>query len=127
MLINLSNHPSNLWGIKQSNLTAEIYGSVLDIPFPSIDPAATENDIVKLVKEYFKKATIILDECVNEPKQNAVHIQGEFIFVYALVTMLLQVGIKCVASTTMRTVKHEKHGKKVSIFEFVKFREYFSI
>ncbi len=127
MLINLSNHPSKIWGNKQSSLTAEIYGSVIDLPFPPINPEATENNIAELAKEYFKRITIIFDECASEPKANAVHIQGEFIFVYVLVTMLLQAGVKCVASTTVRTVEQEKDGKKFSVFEFVKFREYFSV
>lgn len=127
MLINLSNHPSEKWDEKQSALALERYGSVLDIPFPSVNPEATEEEIAMLAKEYFKRVATIFDECANEPKTNAVHIQGEFIFVYALVTMLLQSGIKCVASTTQRRVEQEKAGKKVSVFEFVKFREYFAV
>jgi len=124
MLINLSNHPSEKWDKKQSTLALERYGTVLDIPFPPVDPEAGEEDIFKLAEEYFGRVTAVFDECANEPKPNAVHIQGEFTFVFALVTMLLRSGIKCIASTTRRTVEQENNGRKTSVFEFVKFREY---
>ena len=124
MLINLSNHPSDRWGEKQMHLTNEMFGAVLDLPFPPIDPEADENEVKELANDYFNRVTAIFDECANEPKPNAVHIQGEFTFVFALVSLLLSSGIKCVASTTRRTVEEEANGKKISVFEFVKFREY---
>ena len=124
MLINLSNHPIDNWDKKQKNIALEKYGAVLDMPFPPVDPEATESNIQELAKEYFGRVTVVFDECANESKPNAVHIQGEFTFVYAVVSMLLHSGIKCIASTTRRTVDQERNGLKTSVFEFVKFREY---
>jgi hypothetical protein len=56
-------------------------------------------------------------------KPDAVHIMGEMTFTFALVNLLKEVGIKCIASTTKRNVE-EIDGKHVSTFQFVQFREY---
>lgn len=48
---------------------------------------------------------------------------GEMTFTYALVNLLKDAGIKCIASTTKRNVE-EIDGKQVSTFQFVQFREY---
>ena len=37
MLINISNHSSDKWSMKQ-HLMAEKYGEIVDFPFPEIDP-----------------------------------------------------------------------------------------
>jgi len=66
----------------------------------------------------------ILNNFSNQ--NNAVHIQGEFTFVFALVSLLLNHNIKCIASTTSRNVI-EENGKKITEFQFVKFREYLPI
>ena len=124
MLINLSNHPSERWDEVQKSLAESAYGAILDMPFPSVDPEADERAVTALAKDYFGRVTAVFDECANEPKPNAVHVQGEYTFVFALVSMLLGSGIRCVASTSRRRVEHEKDGRKVSVFEFVRFREY---
>lgn len=127
MLINLSNHPSEKWGETQRKTAMVEYGHIEDIPFPAIDPAASEKEVVKLAQKYLneclKKLTSndILISQQNE--EHAVHIQGEFTFVYHLVNLLKTKGIKCVASTTERIVE-ENENKKIVSFKFVQFREY---
>ena len=123
MLINLSNHPSNKWGNKQQNVASEKYGIISDLPFPDIDPSWSKEKIQRLCNEYFTKIAQMLDLCANEPKLNAVHIQGEFTFVFNLVTLLKSAEIECIASTSERKVK-EIDRKKIVEFDFVQFREY---
>ena len=123
MLINLSNHPSNKWGKKQQDAASEKYGIISDLPFPTISPNWGETKIQQLSDEYFVKIAKILDQCPNDPKQNAVHIMGEFTFVFKLVTLLKNSSINCIASTAERKVQ-EIDGKKIVEFKFVQYREY---
>ncbi|RLD44197.1 MAG: CRISPR-associated protein [Bacteroidetes bacterium] len=123
MLINLSNHPSEKWQQSQKELAKAKYGLVQDLSFPEVPPIASTEEVGKLAKELFKKITNIFDQCANEHMPNAVHIQGEFTLVYALVTMLKTSGISCIASTSSRNVSNDG-DKKIIIFDFVQFREY---
>ena len=123
MLINLSNHPAEKWQGNQISLAKEKYGSVQDLPFPQVPPAATKNEVVNLSESLFKQICDILDERANNSKPNAVHVQGEFTLVFSLVTMLKESDIVCIASTSNRNVKQEGN-KKIISFEFIQFREY---
>ncbi len=123
MLINLSNHPAEKWQEKQKQLAKESYGIVQDLAFPAVPPEATTVEVQETARILFNKIAAIFDECANEPLLNAVHIQGEFTLVYALVTMLKSSRISCIASTSNRNVSDDG-VKKVIIFEFVQFREY---
>lgn len=115
MLLNLTNHPSANWPENQLKAASENYGHVQDLPFPQIDPDWDEARIDRLSKEYFEQIT--------ELRPQAVHIMGEMTFTYRLVELLKTAGIPCIASTTVRRVS-EKEGRKTSVFNFVKFREY---
>ena len=123
MLINLSNHPQSKWDIKQVQSAVEQFGSIFDMPFPNINPSFSTNEVAELAKQYFAKIILIFDECANEPFGNAVHIQGEFTFVFQLVSMLKKSSIKCLASTSDRMIR-EEGNKKIIEFNFVQFREY---
>ncbi|MFN4110764.1 MAG: hypothetical protein ACK4G1_00700 [Ignavibacteria bacterium] len=119
MLINLSNHPSNQWSQKQLSATKRKFGSVVDLPFPYISPLATSKQVRKRAEVYFKKIISILKNSTD--KSNAVHLMGEFTFVFYLYEMLKKNNIQVVVSTTDRIVE-EKDGKKIAYFNFVKFR-----
>jgi len=124
MLINFTNHPGDKWSKNQYETAIKTYGSVIDYKFPEVPPEATEDEIEELANKYFSMIAAAFDSCANEPYPNAVHIQGEFTFVFRLVAMLLNSGIKCVASTTKRIVTENDDGTQTYKFEFVKFREY---
>lgn len=128
MLINLSNHPSEKWDEKQKQAAIDEYGWIEDIQFPAINPAATEDEVAELAQKYLQEC-LMKFEMANIPvaqqaHNEAVHIQGEFTFVYRLVNLLKTKNIKCVASTSERNVIKEKDGSKTLVFNFVKFREY---
>jgi len=121
MLINLSNHPRNKWSEKQLSTAIKKYKTVLDIPFPNISPKATTKQVIVKAKKYLDRITAILNS--SSDKNNAVHLMGEFTFVFHLATMLKRKKIPVVVSTTNRIVE-EKDGKKIVSFNFVRFREY---
>lgn len=121
MLINLSNHPKEKWSEKQLNAALKKYRQIVDIPFPLISPKTNTRQVVAKAQKYFNKIMVLLK---NSPdKNNAVHLMGEFTFVYHLVNMLKKKKVKVIVSTTHRIVE-EKDNKKIVTFDFVRFREY---
>ena len=127
VFINLSNHPSSKWVGKQRLDATKNNAELVDIQFPNIDPAATDNDIDMLVNEYVNKILAFVgDDKKTRLEDIIVHVMGEMTFTYKLVDRLLNYyGIQCVASTTKRIViENEEDVTKTSIFEFVQFRKY---
>jgi len=116
MFINLSNHPSSGWSLKQLK-AAKKYGEVIDLAFPNIEPQFSSKDVNEL-------ADIIAEGVVEIDDHAVVHIMGEMTFTYAVVFRLKARGITCLASTTERNTIMMPNGTKVSDFKFVQFREY---
>lgn len=121
MLINLSNHPKENWSEKQLSTALRNYKSVIDLPFPHISPNATSNQVKSKAEKYLEKILQLLKS--SNEKNNAVHLMGEFTFVFHLATMLKRNKIPVIVSTTNRIVE-EKDGKKIVTFNFVRFRDY---
>jgi hypothetical protein len=115
MLLNLTNHPASRWTEKQLKAAEAAYGGVEDLQFPSIPSAASTAEVEALAEDYLER--------VMEVGPTAVHLQGEFTFVYALVGRLQAHNIPVVASTSERIVE-ERDGKKIVHFNFVRFRDY---
>lgn len=121
MLINLSNHPKNKWSEKQLNAALRKYKSVVDFPFPLISPNANTLQVKKKAEKYLKQILKLLKS--SEDKHNAVHLMGEFTFVFHLANILKNKNISTIVSTSNRIVE-EREGKKIVTFDFVRFREY---
>lgn len=122
MLINLTNHPLGKWGSEQKEYAISIYGKVMDLPFPTISPYASLEEIKKTAEQTFLTIKHFFSD--SNDSKNAVHVMGEFTFVYSLLKLLESERIEAVASTTTRSAV-EREGKKISEFKFVKFRNYF--
>lgn len=120
MFINLSNHPSKTWTEEQVQ-AASVWGEILDIEFPDIDPTADEDEIMVLAESYFNRILQINSQ-VGEIL--VVHLMGELTFCFALLSKLQQKGIKCVASTSRRETQDNLDGSKTIRFRFVRFREF---
>ena len=116
--INLTNHPSEKWEKRQSEAARE-YGEVVDMPFPKVSPESSYEEVSALAEEY---VNLIREKCKDADV--TVHVMGEMTFVYALVSRLKDIGIRCVASTTERKAVVNDDGTKTSEFSFVQFREY---
>ena len=115
MLLNLTNHSSNLWPENQRKKAIELFKSIIDLPFPQISPSLDSAGLDLLAEDY--------EHQVRKLDPIAVHIMGEMTFTFRLVTLLKSQGISCVASTTQR-IASEENGIKISKFEFVQFRSY---
>ena len=118
MLINFSNHPSENWGNKQLE-AAKVYGVIKDIPFPAVNPKASHEDILAMADIYVQEI-----QSIAENKPITVHVMGEMTFTYLVVNQLQDLGIECIASTSVRDSEVTTEGKKLSDFQFVRFRKY---
>ncbi len=119
MLINISNHPSSRWGKEQKEEASKQFGGVVDIPFPNIDPHATDMTAFEPELSYYDEE----GECtifVN-PKVDVIHLMGEMSFFSYFSNKLMKRGYKiCVSTTERQAVVVD--GIKKSIFKFIQFR-----
>lgn len=119
MFVNVSNHLSYKWGLKQRQDAME-FGDIVDIPFPEINPYWSSAEIDDLVDKYYEQILGI--------ENPVVMLQGEYLFTYRLINKLKSVGIKVVASCSdRRTIEYiDENGytARRSEFEFVNFKEY---
>lgn len=118
MFVNISNHPTKLWGKAQIE-TAQQYGELVDIPFPDVSPTASHEELQALAQEYVQRIVSLASS-----QTLTVHVMGEMTFTFMVVTRLKELGIRCVASTTERKTTYNSDGVKLSEFSFVQFREY---
>ena len=72
-----------------------------------------------MTEEYVKQ---ILE--LKEHYNITVHVMGEMTFTYMVVSQLKAMGIECIASTTIRDAEYSSDGKRISDFQFVRFRKY---
>ena len=123
MLINFSNHPYDRWSEKQKE-AAKVYGGAVDLAFPAVPGMADESQIKAIALDSIEKIIELID---GDPK-SAVMVQGEFTLTYAVVSILLERGIRAVSACSDRRVLEEEDetGKivKTVVFDFERFREY---
>lgn len=112
--INFTNHPSDKWDGKQTT-AAEVYGQIIDVPFPAVNPKASEEEIEQLAQQCIEQIMKLQPSCVL--------CQGEFTLCFQVVNDLKQKGIKVVSACSERNVV-EQGEKKIAFFCFVQFREY---
>lgn len=118
VFINFTNHPSDKWSEKQKEAAMAV-GSVVDLPFPAVPTDIDDKHLEGMVKKYRDK----ISELCNG-QRCVVHIQGEMIFTYRMVTVLKARGIRCVASVTERNTVDLGDGRSQSVFGFAGFRDY---
>jgi len=88
MLINLSNHPLETWSEKQIEQANLQFGEIYNISFPAINPKCSAEEVIIVAHKYLNKIKEILTNHFN--KNNAVHLMGEFTFVFALASLLIE-------------------------------------
>jgi hypothetical protein len=127
MFINFSNHdisdPNSKSYIEEQFNAASAYGEVVFIKFPHVDPIGDEDYIQALATENVEKIMAY----ITNKEQDVVHIMGELNLIYKMVTMLKELGVTCIASTTTRIAEEDLvkgKVKKESEFEFHRFRKY---
>ena len=119
VFVNMTNHPSESWSKPQLEAARE-YGAVIDYPFPVVEADSSPELIWEKARE------IAADIKTIQPK--AVLVQGEFTLTHALVQLLQEVGILCLAACsercTISTVNEAGETIRKSVFRFVRFRSY---
>lgn len=119
IFINHTNHPSDKWSIEQK-LAAEKIGRIIDIPFPDVPPNFDTSEVHELVMKNLRE--------IMKLSPAAVLCQGEFNYTVAMVEELKKNNVAVMAATSERVVStiQESDGttKRVSIFNFVRFRSY---
>ena len=130
MLINLSNHPLSAWSDAQRQTAQEEFGLLADLPFPRVPADARLQEVQQKTEEYISLCQGIFDDYfqtagIADKNRNAIHVMGEFTFVYLFVTRCRKLSIPCVASTTDRIVLDNTDGSKTTRFNFIQFRPYF--
>ncbi len=121
MLINLSNHPYIYWGELQRREALERWGAVEDLPFPIIDPNLSREELLPIVDDYFDKCR---ERAIKYGDATTFHIMGESVFCFLLINKLLAAGYGVVASATTRDAEYMMDGHKITMFNFIRFREY---
>lgn len=117
-LINLTNHPYNLWTKEQKDCAEKQFEKVIDYPFPNVEPSKNEKDISLLADNVF-------DNIIKTfGKDIVIHIMGEFTLCFALVKRFQKENIVCIASCSERKVTELSNGQRIASFEFKRFRKY---
>ena len=119
MFVNYTNHPSAKWSAEQL-AAAAAYGSITDMPFPSVPPDASEEAVARLAETEAEKIVAL--------KPAAVLCQGEFTLCYAILNILKKKEIKALAACSTRevteTVQPDGTTRRTAVFRFVQYREY---
>lgn len=111
---NLSNHPSAAWSDGQRAAAFELATSIVDVPFPAVDPSLSEDEVLRLAAATATR--------VPAGTTHAM-VMGELCLTFEIVRALQRAHVTCVAACGPRFA--ELIGEvKVSRFEFVRFRQY---
>ena len=119
--VNFSNHDSSKWAASQIEAAKE-YGDIINIPFPSVNPIATKEDVSELAEKSVEE--------ILAASPSIVMVQGESTLVYAVVQRLQAEGIHCCAACTRRRTEEELQQLSAAgltregMFAFMGFREY---
>ena len=119
ILVNHTNHLSAQWSPEQI-AAAEEYGEIADFPFPNINANFDEVQIAELVEVNGKKIIAM--------NPAAVLCQGEYSYTYAMINFLRKNNVIVIAAASERIVEERvtEGGatQKISMFKFVRFRQY---
>lgn len=133
MLINLTNHPvkgvfdenkktyQNSWSKEQLDAAIALYDEIIELSFPQISPYCNTSEVIELAQEYCNRCV----ELLKQPSlRNAVHIGGETMFCYYVISFLLEKGYQVVSASSDRIIENLGENKIIKRFNFVKFRRY---
>ncbi len=120
MLLNCTNHPSEIWNEPLMKAAGELYGEIVDLPFPSVSPSWSIHDLRREVEDYAAR--------IEAFQADAVLAAGEFTFLFMLVDKLLADGVNVICSCSERNTVEVKNpdgsNEKKSMFFFEGFRPY---
>lgn len=121
IFINHTHHASERWSETQK-AAAQAYGDIVDVVVPDIPADWDGEQVAELVRQYVERLLML--------NPAAVLCQGEFTYTYAMVRQLEKAGIPVLAACSVRqTVESTDEAgntHRISVFKFVRFREYLS-
>ncbi|MDR0382117.1 MAG: hypothetical protein LBH86_09035 [Oscillospiraceae bacterium] len=120
MFINFTNHPSDNWSAEQT-AAAHVFGEILDLPFPNVDPNGGEGYIEALAAEYVTR--------IAAHRPLAVLCQGEMTLTFAVASLLplvcnAAVLAACSARVVTEFANEDGMIAKYTAFRFTRFRNY---
>lgn len=119
MFVNFTNHPSGSWGAAQRR-AAQVYGEILDLPFPDVPPALSAAAVAALADEWAARILDLHPACVL--------CQGEMTLTFRVVRLLQAQGVAVVAACSERRTlcltDADGCTRRTSEFRFVRFRAY---
>ncbi len=122
MLINLSNQSHDNWGMKQKEAARKLYEEIVDLPFPSIPADSDTNAVYDYAKQYAEKCRELIKRIGSHRYFDGVLVEGELTFSYAVVNLLINMNIRCIAGSFQPLDDSEE--TPIQKFEFVRFRDY---
>ena len=63
MFVNFTNHPSGSWSAAQRR-AAQVYGEILDLPFPDVPPTLSAAEVAALADEWAARILALRPACV---------------------------------------------------------------
>lgn len=119
MFVNFTNHPSGSWGAAQRR-AAQVYGEILDLPFPDVPPALSAAAVAAMADEWAARILALRPACVL--------CQGEMTLTARVVRLLQSRGVPVVAACSARCAASRTDADgcthRQTEFRFVQFREY---
>ena len=119
MFVNFTNHPSGSWGAAQRR-AAQVYGEILDLPFPDVPPALSAAAVAALADEWAARILVLRPACVL--------CQGEMTLTARVVQLLREHRVPVVAACSCRCAADWTDAAgcthRRAEFRFVRFREY---
>lgn len=122
MFANLSNHPVTEWSAPQIEAAIAMgFGDIVDLQsiMPMVDPETDTPAVGRMAED-------IAREAITRGARGAT-VASDFVLTLALVDVLQRAGVRCFAATTRREATTEATAegvKRLSVFRFVRWREY---
>lgn len=119
MFVNFTAHPSEGWSAEQCAASA-VYGKIVDLHFLEVDPYASSDEVLFCAEQYAEQIIAM--------KPAAVLVQGEMTLCFAVVRLLVSVGVTVLCACSERVcesvVAEDGTCTRRSVFKFVRFRPY---
>lgn len=63
VFVPFANHPSGSWGVAQRR-TAQVYGEIIDLPFPDVPPALSTAEVAALASKWAARILAMRPPCI---------------------------------------------------------------
>ncbi len=101
MLINCTDSPSTEWTETKLSAVKVNFGLIEDITLPKVNDKMTDEDIDLLADESFEKIMLIFDECMNNPKPDAIFLDEQLALDKRIKVRLEEIEMKCIGFEEM--------------------------